>query len=541
MRAKIARYLPLGIYSALTLSVLLPMLSSGYILTLDMVFTPELPLPETITNSYAFRASLHYLNYVVPSELLQKLILVSILLFSTMGMHRLINHLQPFTKGQQWQAYIASIFFAVNPFTYSRFMAGHYALLLGYALLPWFVRLLIDFGRLPSLKTALKLAGLSIVITVVSIHTIGALVLLIAAATVIGLWRFRQHAKNYIRYGLIAVMIFLIGSCYWLVPPLLGQGTTYGIISQFTAADTEAFATTGQNSLIRLGNIARLQGFWAERHDLYLLPQDRVGLWGLLAIGLLTLVTWGGAVLWRTRKTIFILFVSSGLGAALLAAGAVEPLAQLIPWLSGYREPHKLVGLVALCYSVLLAFGVRALLVKVQQAPAVAKGCVLVTLVLLPLLLSRTMLWGFDGQLTPRHYPKDWFFVNQQLQQDGDTFGVLFLPWHQYMSFRFAGRIIANPAPLFFSKTTYASADPELGGATSGRATDRHNALDSIIMSLPDTQNFAERLASQNIKYILLAKELDYKKYNLQNQPHLKVVDDYPTISVYHNQAWREQ
>jgi hypothetical protein len=107
------------------------------------------------------------------------------------------------------------------------------------------------------------------------------------------------------------------------------------------------------------------------------------------------------------------------------------------------------------------------------------------------------------------------------------------------MSFQFAGRIIANPAPAFFSKPTFVSADPELEGATSGRITDRQKALHDVITS-PNKQHFAERLAGQNIKYIVLAKELDYEQYDhLNDQTGLRRLHDYHTATVYENQAWR--
>lgn len=531
---------PYTIYSAVTLVVLLPLLGPGFILTQDMIFTPTFPMPEGVVSDYPFNASLHFLSLLVQSDILQKLILISILLLSGIGMHRLVKTLNPAQKGGNWGIYVASIFFMINPFTYSRFMAGQYAVLLGYALLPWFARLLIEFGRLPSLKTALKLGGLATVIGIVSIHTIGELVLLTTAAIMVALWRHRQHLKTYLRYGLIAAALFLLASSYWLVPLAIGKGQTAQVIGQFTSADTTVFATNGQNPLAKLGNIARLQGFWAEERGLYLLPQDRMVLWGLMAFVVIGLVIWGAVVLWRKRPVLLVLFTASGLVAALLAAGAMEPLARHIPLFAGYREPHKLVGLVALVYGVLLAFGIQAALARSRRRSETSYGIAAVLLLMLPFVFTRTMLWGFDGQLTPRHYPPDWFSINQRLEQDDSNFAVLFLPWHQYMSFQFAGRIIANPAPAFFSKPTIVSADPELGGAVGSRSTPQQEALQHILSA--NRQNFAKQLAAQNIKYIILAKELDYRKYAyLDSQPGLKPTSDYRTATLYQNQAWREQ
>jgi hypothetical protein len=526
-------------YGLMTLLVMLPLLTPGFILTLDLVFTPSLTLPDNTTSSYPFRALLYGLSSFVPSEIIEKVILLNILLLAGIGMHRLIHYVEPRQRGIGWGVYIASIFFMINPFTYSRFMAGQYAVLLGYALLPWFARLLVEFGRLPALKTALKLGGLAAIIGIVSIHTVGELVLLLIASLAIALWRHRRHLKAYLRYGSIAAAVFLLASSYWLVPLALGKGPTAQLIGQFTSADATVFATTGENPLAKLGNIVRLQGFWTEERDLYLLPQDRMVLWGFMALVIIGLVIWGGIILWRKQRALFVLFTASGLAAMLLAAGAMEPLAQHISLLSGYREPHKLVGLVALAYSVFLAFGIHAALAKARRRSETGYAIATVAFLMLPLLLTRTMLWGFDGQLKPRHYPADWFSINQRLEQDDSNSAVLFLPWHQYMSFRFAGRIIANPAPAFFSKPTIVSADPELDGAVGSKSSPQQEAVQHILSA--KRQNFSEQLAAQNIKYIILAKELDYRKYTyLDSQSDLKPIKEYQTATLYLNQSWRK-
>lgn len=528
-------------YAGTILLITGPLLLPGYILTLDMVFTPTLPMPDSVASNYLFRAGLHYLSLVMPSDVLQKLLLLSVLLLSCIGMHRLIKSLDPAAKGEGWGIYAASIFFMANPFTYSRFMAGQYSVLLGYALLPWFVRLMIDFGRLPSLRTALKLGGLATVIGMVSIHSLGSIALLALSAAGVGLWRCRHRLKMYLRFGLVAAGVFLAVNSYWLVPFIAGSGATSRVVEQFTAADTAAFATTGQDPIDRLANIIRLQGFWAEGQGLYLLPQDRMMLWGLIALVIIGLVIRGGVALWRKQPAVVILFAASGIATMLLAAGLMEPLARNLPLLAGYREPHKLVAVVALAYGTFLAFGIKAILENARRRSETAYAAVAVLALFLPLLLTKTMLFGFDGQLTPRQYPADWYSLNESLKSDPKDLAVVFLPWHQYMSFSFSGRIIANPAPAFFSKPTFASADPELGGATSGRGTGPQKIVHDIVTA-PDKTGLAQKLATQNIKYVILAKELDYREYRyLNGQPGLELIKDYPAATLYQNQAWRER
>ncbi|HET8671326.1 MAG TPA: hypothetical protein VFM05_12085, partial [Candidatus Saccharimonadales bacterium] len=220
-------------YVLVTAAIMLPLLPPGYILTLDLVFTPSLRMPSEIGSDYLWYALLHFLDVILPSQLIEKVILVSIPLLASVGMHRLLVHVpmgasltsrrlnrsgagkqsfettdskvgSPLVSGlrevseapsKQWvlAIYAASIFYAVNPFTYSRFMAGQYAVLLGYALLPFFALALIRFLTAPSYLHTLKLTGLALVISIISIHTLGDLLLITVVALGVAIW---QHKKG---------------------------------------------------------------------------------------------------------------------------------------------------------------------------------------------------------------------------------------------------------------------------------------------------------------------------------------------------------
>lgn len=518
-----------GLYALVALAVLLPLFKPGFILTLDMVFTPELRMPQQVTASWPFHALLHGLNLIIPSDIIQKILLLAVLVLSGIGMHRLVRLLQPAQVG--WGIYFASVLFMLNPFTYSRFMAGQYMVLLGYALLPWFARLLLQFMHRPELKNALKLGGLAVLIGIISIHTLAAVSVLSLAVLGVVAWRYRSKLKAFAMFGAVALGVFIVASSYWLVPLAMGQGSTAQTIGSFTAADNAAFGTRGDNPLVRIFHILRLQGFWGEGTAQFLLPQDVMLLWGLVALGILALVIFGAVVLWRQSKALAVFFGASMVVAILMAGG-------LLPLPPGLREPHKMVALLALGYAVFAAFGVDALLRWLRDKSETAYIAGAVVILILPLLYMRVMLWGFHGQLVPAKYPAEWTSVNEQLR--GDQGGaMLFLPWYLYMHFDFAGRIIANPAPQFFDKQTLASTDPELGGATASQTNPRSTALTTILANpAPD---LAEQLAKQDIKYILLTKELDYQQYDfLANQPNIEQVTDNDRLTLYKNTAWKE-
>ncbi|HZM63767.1 MAG TPA: hypothetical protein VFB59_01390 [Candidatus Saccharimonadales bacterium] len=521
-----------GMYALVALAVMLPLLRPGFILTLDMVFTPTLHMPESVTASWPFHALLYGLNAILPSEIIQKLLLFGIFILAGVGMHRLVRLLQP--KQASWGIYFASIFFMLNPFTYSRFMAGQYIVLLGYALLPWFARLLLQYMHRPGLKDALKLGGLATLIGIISIHMLAAVALLSLAALGIVLWRYRSKVKAFAKYGAVALGLFLVLSSYWVVPLALGQSSTAQTIGSFTAADTAAFETRGSNPAVRVLHILRLQGFWGESTAQFLLPQQVTILWGLLTLAILGLVIMGLVVLWRQSKPLAVFFGTSLLVAILMAAG----LAPLPP---GLREPHKMVAVVALGYAAFAAFGVDMLLRWLREKTETAFIIGAVAILIVPFLFMRVMLWGFHGQLVPRHYPAEWATLNQQLAKDTSNSAVLFLPWYQYLSFDFSGRIIANPAPAFFDKEIIASTDPEFGGAVSSHADPRETTIKNILNEAKTQPNLAEHLAAQNIKYILLAKEVDYQQYDfIVTQPGIEQMLDNDRLTLYQNTFWKE-
>lgn len=520
------------LYGGVALAIMLPLLAPGFILTLDMVFTPELRMPETVTASWPFHTLLHIINLVIPSEIIQKILLLAILVLAGMGMHRLVRLLQP--KEEGWGIYFASIFFMINPFVYSRFMAGQYAVLFGYALLPWFTRLLLQFMHRPELKSALKLGGLATIIGIVSIHTLMAVTLLTLAALSVVIWRYRNKLAVFAKFGAIGLGLFVLVSSFWLVPLALGKGATAETIGTFTAADSAAFETRGGNPFVRVAHTLRLQGFWAEDRGQFLLPQETMIFWGLLALGVIALAGYGAVILWRKSKPLAVFFGLSGLLAILFAAG-------ILPSPPGFREPHKIVAVLALSYAAFAAFGADSLLQWLREKTETAFIIGAVALLIAPFLFMRVMFWGFNGQLTPRQYPAEWISLNEHFAREQTSGSVLFLPWHQYMSFDFSGRIIANPAPKFFAVDVVASSDPELGGAVSGQANPRETTIKNILREAKTNKNLAEQLSSQNIQYILLAKEVDYQEYSfVTEQPNIEIVTENDRLILYKNTAWED-
>lgn len=536
-----------AIYSLLSLVVLLPILTPGYILTLDMIFVPYPPLPDEVTSSYLFHAMLHFLSYAIPSDILQKIILFGILFGSGVGAHKLAKYLfserqrehTDIKTGHIWQlaAYFAGIFYVLNPFTYGRFMAGQYAVLLGYMLLPFFALALLKFLKTPSWRSLWPLTTLTLVISIVSLHTLGMAIVFLIVATIVAAWRSKKK-RNYLLTllgrGIIGVISVLLLSAYWFVPLVMGQGRVAEQIDNFSHIDRAAFAADGG-----LFNILQLQGFWVEAQGLFKPVGEPLPLSGFIQLAVWILVLIGFISLWRRQRHVAITFGAIAVIATIVALG--EPvnnwLAEHLPLFAGYREPHKFVSLLALSFAIFGAYGVAVLLQRIAKlANQAIYILVAIALLSLPFLNTPAMLWGFNGQLAPRQYPADWYTQRQQLSQIHSDQYTLFLPWHLYMPFGFSGgRIIANPAEKFFNANVITSDDPEFAGLAPSLGNNLKTILGKeILPKAPDTEHLGSELRSLGIEYVLLAKAHDYKSYSyLDHQQDIKLVQESPNLKLY--------
>lgn len=534
-------YAPYGLLAAV---VLLPFAAPGYIFTLDAAPVPHIPAPHAAGSDYLWQWLLHILNIVVPSQVIEKLLFAAIILCSAIGMHRLMDFLQrraghDTTLGWGPARYFAGLLYAVNPFTYDRFMAGQYGVLLGYALLPFVLEAFLAFAFRPDRRGMLRLALGIVLVSIVSLPTTGLVVLAGVLALAAAAWQQRWRTpllRQYVLYALGAAGIFVALSSYWLLPALLGKGALVQQVHTFTSAHTAAFATVGSGFVGKLARVAQLQGFWAEPHGLFTLPQEQLPGWGTVRLLVWALVATGVVVLQRRSRQLGTTFLLIGLSGLLLSAGLVAGVLTHL----GYREPQKFAALVALSMAVFAGFGVaRIVALGRARSEAWANAAIAASLVVL-LLFTPTMYWGFGGQLRPREYPDGWFAANTFLARQGGGYQAIFLPWHEYMSFTFtADRIIANPAARFFGQPVIISNDPELGaikppaGATATR-------IGALVAGGRHTPLLAAQLAGFNVRFVLLAKEYDYRRYDyLGRQPGFHRVFDSQSLRIYEDTAWK--
>jgi len=520
------RRLPYIVYIALALLILLPLLGKGYILALDMVFTPTLRMPAAITNAYPFYALLHALNWVLPAFVIQKVLLFGTFLAAGLGAHYMVMRLRPAAVSTQaWLAgaYVAGVFYICNPFVYTRLMAGQYLVLIGYALLPWALRWAWELLDKPGKRAALWLSGVTLLIGFTSVHTLGLLAILLACLASAQGWRHR-HDKAWLgaiaKYAAVTIGAVVVLNSFWLVPLAQGKGVLSDTVAQFTSRDDRAFATTAGH-LGLVGNVLSLQGFWGDARSLYLLPSDDFGWWWTPIVLMWLLVAIGVWQSWRQRQraltVALIVMATVGLVLTVGIAGTIfaplnRTLLDHMPLFAGYREPQKFAALIALAYAYFGAAGVSYIWYKLYDTShrqALTLAGVLVAMACAPLLF-----WGGAGQLRSSEYPAGWYQVNAALRQaDTDGSKVLFLPWHLYMPYSFSSGITATPARAFFDVPVLASTDPEIGQAAGYATGSLQQRVDMFVHQAADDSQFAAHAQALGIHYVLLAKEFDYKTY----------------------------
>jgi len=435
------------------MAVLAPLLGRGFLLSYDMVFVPrqtlrpsDIGLGTALPRAVPSDAAVSLASAVLPGDVLQQLVLFLLLGLGALGAGLVLPATAPLGRC------VAALAYIWNPYVAERLVQGHWALLVGYAALPWVLRaaLAVRAGT-PGGRPRLVLTTAVAAIT----PTGGLLAAALAAAVLV-----RAPRAEGSRVRIPPVAAFLLAAAVlngpWIVPGLLhpaGSGSD--------PAGVDAFAARAENWSGTLGSLLGLGGIW----NAGAVPASRTTVVApLLSLLLLALAVAGLPALRRNLGGGAPLWVAAA-GLLVAAAGAVEPgrvvLRALVEHVAGaglLRDGQKLLAPLALVLALGAGLGAERVLRRVRQVGA--RPTVAALLLALPVVTTPDLAWG--AGLRPVHYPADWATVRAALDGPGD---MVVLPYSAFRAFDWTGgRTVLDPAPRAFDRTVVVDDTLVVGG-----------------------------------------------------------------------------
>jgi hypothetical protein len=547
--------------SFLTVLVVGPWLSSGYIFGTDFAGPRHFVFPSFPTSYAALQAALSLAAAALPADVVGKLLIISIFLAAGLGAYYAVP------AGPFIARTAAALVYMINPFVYGRLAYGQLTVLAGYAVLPFVALAVRRLILTPDMRRALFVAAAFAIVAVLDIH-MALIAGVLSSVLVVTFAALNKQVRDRIArlagYAFLAVVAALVANSYWLIPLLSGEGPESQTLAKIGNADLSAFSTTADPTLGVFVNVLGLYGFWAEDTARFASMKEFVVAWPVVLAVVQVFVCVGVVGGWRrigsTESDHTRPWVAAMLGALLIAVilgiGIADAhIAPLIQWLDavfppyrGMRDAGKWVAIIALAYSQLVAMG----LITIRRAINVwlvspgsretAFGLLVAVALTFPLYYGSGLLYGMHGQIHPSAYPAGWYAADRALLADPHPGRAVFLPWHGYLALSFvqnSNRVVANPAPQFFSVAVVASEDLEIPGITA--PTDADQVMVSDLVAKAGGGDWSSQLAARGFKYILLARELDWQSYYyLDRQPDLVLVKDYGSIALYRNMLWHQ-
>ena len=541
------------VFSILSLVLVLDFFPPGYVLTLDMVFAPDtFRISDSfygLSNQYSVLplfAFLDFLSIFFSNELIQKLLFFLIFVVSGVSMFKLCP--------EEWGIgrYFAGFLYVLNPFIYVRFLAGHWLILITYAVTPIVIKAFIEFFNSPSTKRSVFIAFLLTFVFFIDTHTPFLLLFVFGVFCIINIVEYRKDTKRILEISRLAVLVLLfliMLNSYWLVPSFIGS---QGPLGEITTSDIYVFTTKQDLNFNTLFTTASMYGFWRGG---YTYTKDLLPFWYLFFAFILFLSVHGLVSNYKHPK--YGVYVKAfgiiAVLSVLLAAGISSPFAGVFEFLfnnvfffKGFREPQKFVALLVLSYAFLGGLGLAEIRKLASEKGAskfeyekIGVWFIVGIALLTPFVYSFTIFNGFWGQLKPIDYPKDWYEVNDFLNGDVQDFNVLFMPWHLYMDFKWLPtpqKRMANPASIFFDKPVIQGDNMEAGTIYSSTSNPVSRYIEYLFARRDKIDNFGELVAPLNVKYILLTKEVDYNTYDfLYKQKDIEIIKETPNFVVFKN------
>jgi hypothetical protein len=454
-----------------------PGLAPGYLLSYDMVFVPRMPFSAALIGltggpprAVPSDAVVAVASLVVPADILQKLILLLIFVMACSGAAALLDRGWP--GGAPLPARLAAgVFYAWNPYLAERLLIGQWALLLGYAGLPWVLRLLaaapgrIRPGRLLCIMLPAAIGGFA------------AMGITVLAAVPAALCRREAGSERARRLGCVAGCAAVL-SLPWLIP-------AFAVAVHTDPRGVDAFAARADTPFGRLGSLVLLSGIWNAQT----VPRGYGG--GATVVWLLVVAAalCGYLALARARRLAPGLGIAALAGLAIAAIGVTSPgraaLRDLVTAWPGFavlRDGQQFIAPLALAEAVGLGALAAWIITGAGRQARQATAALAAMAVLAPVVLLPGMAWGLAGRLRPAAYPADWLRARQVIDGDPARGTVLLLPWAAYRRYPWnGGEAVYDPWSRLLGREVISNDGLQVGNMTLGQESADSIRLNRIV------------------------------------------------------------
>ena len=521
-----ARLLPWAVGLVTGVLALGPALGRGFVLRYDMVFVPDPSVGAALAGADGFPRAIPSdvvvaaLSAVVPSDLVQSAVLLTIFVLGGAGAARLSLWLLcahgALSPGTAVAAVAAGVAYVWNPFVAERLLLGQWAVLLGYAGLPWVAA---ATARLADRTPGRGVAGLVCALIPAAVGGFSSVLISALAAGPVALWcRGPATSRWWSRAGLFVSALALV-SLPWLVPSLTGGAVTDPL-------GVEAFAPRSDTPFGAVGSLLALGGVW----NAGAVPPgygEPVTALLRLALCVFALAVWAWWMWRRDRPVVGAgLSVGAAVGFTVALLGTTGAgrsftagLIGLWPGFGPLRDAQLYVAPLGLLQALGIAFAVWYLAGAVGAAVwRVGAGAFAA---LLPVVVMPGLVWGAGGRLAPVDYPDEWHRVQAEVDADDVPGSVVVLPWNAYRGLDWSGETVVSldPATKLFDRRTVWNDDLSVGtpdGGTvvvEGEDTLAREAAEVLApdpeTGLPRGQDLAAGLGGLGARYVLVSDPVD--------------------------------
>ena len=547
-----AAALALGL--GLGLLALGPGLRRGFLLSYDMVFVPREPFsaalpglapPRAVPSDLVIAAA----SRALPADIVQKVVLLSIFMLACSGAAALLDR-EPLLA-----RLAAGAFYAWNPYLAERLIIGQWALLLGYAGLPWVLRAVLAPDLTSRRGTArLGLALLPAVIGGFAAMAITALIVVPAALI-----------TKSARRTAVALAALAVGSLPWFIPSLVHP-------VYVDPASVAAFAARADTPFGSIGSLLMLGGAWNAQT----VPKAYGGAWSVLWLAAVIVALAGYLLIARRRAlaggsargvrgdgvppgvvgravppgqhrwpglgvAAVAGLVIACLGVTAVGQDLLRSAISAFPGFAVLRDAQQFVAPLALAEAVGLGLAVTRAMnprtFRIKRAeperpagPDAAGMALGVLAILAPVLLLPGLAWGAAGRLRPAWYPAQWLAVARVVDASSAPGGVLLLPFQTYRTPPWNhGEVVLDPWTRLLSRPLIWNDGTRVGDIELAPDDPRARALDGAIGG---SGSLTAALRAAGVRFVLDDAEPDRLRVGAR-LPGAVVIINQPGLTIY--------